>query len=53
VATVGGVVGARCGTTGGGVAVAAIDGGRLWVVTVTGEAPPEEADDLIGSLELG
>jgi tRNA A-37 threonylcarbamoyl transferase component Bud32 len=53
VATVGGVVGARCETTGGGVAVAAIDGGRLWVVTVTGEAPSGEADDLVGSLELG
>ncbi len=51
-ATVGGVAGARCDTTGGGVAVAAIDGGRLWVVTVAGDVPDGEADDVIDGLDL-
>jgi hypothetical protein len=52
-ATVGGVAGARCETTGGGVAVAAVDGGRLWVVTLSGDVPGGEADEVIGSLDLG
>ena len=52
-ATVGGVAGARCDTTGGGVAVAAIDGGKLWVVTLSGDVPRGEADDVIDGLDLG
>lgn len=51
-ATVGGVAGARCDTTGGGVAVAAIDGGKLWVVTLSGDVPRSEADDVIAGLDL-
>jgi hypothetical protein len=52
-APVGGVDGARCRAPDGGVSVAAIDGGVLWVVTVAGEVPDDEADALVGSLSLG
>jgi hypothetical protein len=51
-ATVGGVAGARCERTDGGVAVAAIDDDRLWVVSLSGDVPGDEAADVIGSLEF-
>jgi tRNA A-37 threonylcarbamoyl transferase component Bud32 len=51
-ATVAGVAGARCDTTDGGVAVAAIEDDRLWVVTLSGEVPGDEAADVMGSLEF-
>ena len=52
-ARVGGADGARCATPDGGISVAAIDGGVLWVVTVAGEVPDDECDSLVDSLSLG
>ena len=51
-ATVAGAAGARCDTTDGGVAVAAIEGGRQWVVTLSGDVPGGEADELIDGLDF-
>ncbi len=52
-ARVGGVDGARCAAPDGGMTVAAVDGGVLWVVTVAGEVPDDEAGALVGSLSFG
>jgi serine/threonine-protein kinase len=50
---VGGADGAHCSAADGGMSVAAIDGGALWVVTVAGQVPDDEADALVGSLSFG